>query len=96
MDIACPRETCVAKVSGTVRVPKSGAAQARRFKLKGVTAKITKGATATLRPKLSRTAQIAIRRALGRGRRITVRLTLTVSDATENRRTLTRDVKLKP
>ncbi len=95
VDVACPRETCVAKVGGTVRVPRIGAAKARLFELTGVTTKLSKGARTTLRPKLSRTAQTAIRRALGRGRRITVKLTIAVRDASENTRTLTRYVTLK-
>ncbi|MBW3653926.1 MAG: hypothetical protein KY433_10120 [Actinobacteria bacterium] len=95
VSVSCPEEACVVSASGAVSVPKIGGAQARRFKLKKLSTAITKGATARLGPKLSYAARRSIRRALARGRRITVKLTVTATDAAGNSRTLTRYVRLK-
>jgi subtilisin family serine protease len=95
VSISCATEACIAKVRGVVRVPRIGPAKARLFKLGTVTTAITKGALDTLRVKLSQAARRAIRRALGRGRRITVKLTATTTDVSANSRTLTRHVELK-
>jgi uncharacterized protein YkwD len=93
--VSCPSEACTANVGGTVGVPKLGAARSRLYKLENVTASIAKAGRAGLSPALSSPARRAIRRALRRGRRITVSLKITVSDAARNTRTLKRQIKLR-
>lgn len=93
--VSCAREACRVKASGSVRVPRTGRARPRLFKLTNVTATLSKAGRATLKPRLSLVARTAIRRALRRGRRITVSLKITVSDAAGNTRTLARQVRLK-
>jgi len=79
--ITCPAEPCAAAAAGTVRVPKVGTHKAKTYKLTAAAAQIAKGATATLKPRLSKSARGAIRRALHRGRKITVKLTIAVGDS---------------
>lgn len=95
VSVFCPTQTCVASVSGSISVPKLGTRQARLFKLKQVTTMIAKGETATLRPALGSMARTSIRRALGRGRPITVKMTITATYAAGNSRTVTRRVQLR-
>ena len=93
--VSCPDEACLARASGTVRVPKVGRTRAKRYKLRTVKADIAKAEGAELRPALSNAARRAIRRALRRGRPVIIRLRITVADVTGNTRTLTRQVKLR-
>jgi len=93
--VRCSDEACRATATGSVQVPRIGAAKSRRFTLTKAVRGIGKGPTATLAPKLSYPARVAIRRALRRHRRITVRLRVKVADAANNARTLTRQVKLR-
>jgi len=95
VNISCLDEGCVANASGTVRVPKIGATRAKLYKITKVTGVVPKGGTATVNPKLSNAARKAIKRALRRGRRITAKLEITVTDASGNARMLKRQVKLK-
>ena len=93
--VSCTSEPCRASAAGSVRVPRIGAARTRLFRLARASAAIAQGRTVTLRPKLSRAARTAIRRALRRGRRIVVTLNVSAVDAAANRRTLTRRVRLR-
>ena len=95
VSVSCPTQTCVASVSGSISVPKLGTTRARLFKLKKVTTVITKGETATLRPELTYMARTSIRHALGRGRPITVKMTITATHAAGNSQRVTRRVHLK-
>jgi len=83
----------LATANGTVRVPSP--AKAIVYTLKKQARPIAKGATATLRQKLSAPTRRAIRRALRRGRPVTVKVRITVADAAENVRTLKRQVELR-
>jgi hypothetical protein len=85
----------MATVSGTVRVPRIGAAKSKRYKLTKVSGTITKGGRITFKPKLSSAARKAIKQALRRGRRITVDLKVTVADRIGNTTTLARKIRLR-
>jgi hypothetical protein len=93
--VSCTSEPCRATAVGSVRVPRIGAARSKLFRLVRASAAIAQGRTVTLRPKLSRAARTAIRRALRRGRRIVVTLDVSAVDTAGNRRTLTRRVRLR-
>ena len=92
--VLCRNEACRAIAGGSVRVPRPGA-RAKRYRLKKAKASIAKGHKVTLRPKLSRRARKAIKRALLQRRRVVVRLKVTVTDKVSNKRTLGRRVRLK-
>ena len=96
MAVSCPDEPCRATGGGTVRVPNVRAAAAKLYRLKSATAVIAKGGKATLRPKLPRAARRAIKRTLRRGRRVIVKLSVTIIDAAGNKRTLARRITLRP
>ena len=96
VSVSCPNEACRADAGGTVRVPKIGAASARLFKLAKVTTAIAPGERGSLRPRLSYAARVAIGRALRRGRRVTASLKITLADAAGNKKTLARQVRLRP
>ena len=93
--VACPAEACRATARATVRVPRIGATKARSYALKAVAIGLRKGVTTTLRPQLSSVARTAIRRALRRGRIVTVNAAVTVADAAGNGRTLKRQIRLR-
>jgi subtilisin family serine protease len=93
--VSCPDEACVVTAGGTVRVPTIGAMNAKAYKLKKTATAVTKGGKAMLAATLPSAAQAAIKRALRRGLRITVKLEITTADAAGNSTTLARQVKLK-
>jgi hypothetical protein len=93
--VSCPAEACRATAAGSVRVPRIGARPSRLYRLTKVTVAIPRAGAATLRPKLSLTARTAIRGALRRRRAVYVQLSVTAVDAAQNKRTLTRRVRLK-
>lgn len=93
--VLCRNESCRATAAGTVRVPQVGSARTKRYRLKKATAYIAKGRKPTLRPRLSKAARRAIKRALRARRRIIVKLRVTVVDKAGNKRTLGRRVRLK-
>jgi len=95
VSISCSDEACKATASGTVLVPKAGRIKAKTYKLAALTKSIAKGAKATARLKLNATPRAAIKRALKRGKRVVVKFTVRIADASGNTRTLTRQVKLK-
>jgi hypothetical protein len=91
--VACPDEACTARATGRVSVP--GPSAARRFKLRGATATVLSGGTATLKLKLPRAATAAIKLALGRKAKVTAQLTVSVLDAAGNRTTKRRKIALQ-
>ncbi len=95
MRVSCPIEACRATARGTVRVPRIGRAPAKRYSLKAATAAIPKGGKTTLRPKLFRAAHRASRRALRAGRRVYVKLRVTVADQAGNKTSRQRRVRLR-
>lgn len=93
--VSCADEALHAQAGGTVLVPRVGTTKAKLYKLEKVTAAVAQGGAAKLGPSLSSAARRAIGGALRRGRRITVRLKVTVADGAGNSRTLSRRVKLR-
>jgi hypothetical protein len=93
--ISCPEETCSATATGTVRVPRLGRTRAKTYRLKARTTRIAKATKVTVRLKLSDRARVAITRALRAGKRIVLKLGVSVADRTGNVRRLTRQVTLK-
>ena len=91
--VACPTEDCTATASGSLSAPEVAAA--RRFKLRRASLPITKGSKARLRLKLSKTARRAAKRALRKGRRIAVKIKVTVRDSAGNTTTKRRTIRLK-
>jgi hypothetical protein len=95
VSVACPDEPCRATAGGTVRVSGNGTARARTYRLRKVTRAIAGGATAKLNPKLSKAARRAIGRALRHGKRAVATIEVSIVDASGNRRTLKRLVRLR-
>jgi hypothetical protein len=93
--VACPVEACKATVSATVRVPRLGRTAAKAYRLKTVTRAIAKGAKPKIALRVTTTSSRAARRALRLGKRVIARFRITVADAAANKKTLTRDVRLK-
>ena len=90
--VTCPAEACVAEGSGSVRAP---TVAARTYALTRVRKTIRKGGTAQLRLRLSKTGRDGAERALRRGRKVRAAVTVTLTDAAGNRRTLRRTITLK-
>jgi hypothetical protein len=90
VNVSCPDEACTAVAGGTVNVP--GAAKV--YTLKRATARILKGGRATLKLKVSRKAQTAIKNALRNKKKVKAKITVTVTDAAGNKTTKTRTIKL--
>lgn len=93
--VACADEPCVASARGTVKVPRVGAVRAKTYKTKKITKPIAKGASVKIKLGLFRAARTAMQRALRRGKRVTMKLTIAVTDAVGNTKKLTRRVKLR-
>ena len=68
---------------------------ASHLELRKTSLPITKGAEARLRLKLSKTARRAAKRALQKGRRIAVKIKVTVRDSAGNTITKRRTIRLK-
>jgi hypothetical protein len=77
-----------------VQIAKRGAIKARTLVLTKLARRLGKGGSATFTLKLGRTARSAIARALRGGAAVQARITVTVTDAAGNARTLVRS-KLK-
>ena len=90
--VACLDESCQAAASAGVSVPIEAA---KRFQLKRANAAIPQGGSKKLKLKLSRKARKAIRAALRKGRKVRVKVKVTLTDAAGNQRVLRRTVKLK-
>ncbi len=95
VSVTCLNEACLAAPNGRVRVPKVRSAKPKMRTLTGASRVVAKGAKVKFKLKLKRATRTAIKRALLRRKRVTVRVQVTVADAARNSRTLTRRVKLK-
>ncbi|MEA2360274.1 MAG: hypothetical protein QOI62_3534 [Solirubrobacteraceae bacterium] len=94
--VACD-EPCAVRASGRVLVARARAAATRppALRTRPAKASLAPGATRTLRLRLSRATRAQIVRALRRpGRRATVRVTITATDAARNARTDVRRVRI--
>lgn len=88
--VACPSEACVAGATGTVNVP----AASRVYRLRRASAAVPRGGKATLRLKISKRAQRAIRRALRKRKRVRAKVVVTARDGAGNIVTKTRRIRL--
>lgn len=95
VSVSCAGEPCRVKAGGSIRVPKRGAVSAKTYKLQAVSRQLAQGEKVIFKPRLTASARSAIRRALKAGKKIVVKLEVQVSDGAGNRRTLTRQVRLK-
>lgn len=86
--VTCTSEPCTVAASGTIK----GAG--KTIKLAKVTKALAVGAKATLRLKLSSSAQRAIAKALGKRKTVTARIKVVATDAAGNRATANRTIKL--
>jgi hypothetical protein len=93
--VSCPHEPCKATARGTLRVPRLRRARAATFKPAARTTTIAKGMRVQVRLKLRRDARAAITRALRAGRRIILKLNVSVADKAGNIRPRTRQVMLR-
>jgi len=93
--VACPVEACSATVSATVRVPRLGATRAKAYKLKTLKRSIARGAKRKIALRVTASSSRAARRALRLRKRVIVRFKITTADAAGNKKTRTRDVRLK-
>ena len=93
--VRCSSEDCTASASATVRVPKIGATKAKTYKLGTAKRSIVQGAQQRLVLRVSTATGRAVRRALKARKSVIVKLRITVADAAGNKRTLTRQVRLK-
>jgi hypothetical protein len=91
VEAACPLEACVAVARGALSLPR--AARVHRFRSSAT--QIPGGGKAKLKLRVGSRARRAIRRALARHRRLTVRITVTATDAADNASTARRTVALK-
>ena len=80
--VGCPDEACFVVARGSVSVQ---GRRARPFRLKRASARLLPGGSAWLEPRLGRRALVAARRALRRGRRVEVRITVAAVDEAGNR-----------
>ena len=78
-----------------MRLPKIGVTRAKKYKLLTARRSIRQGAQERLVLRVSTATGRAIRRALRARKRVIVNLRITVADAAGNKRTLTRQVRLK-
>jgi putative cell wall-binding protein len=93
--VSCTSEPCKAVASATVTVPKIGKIAGKTFKLPSITAQLDKGAKRTFRLKIAASTRARILQALKKRKSVSARLTVVVSDAAGNKRTLTRTVRFK-
>jgi hypothetical protein len=80
--VGCPDEACLVVARGSVSVQ---GRRVRPFRLKRASARLLPGGSARLEPRLGRRALEAARRALRRGRRVEVRITVAAVDGAGNR-----------
>ena len=93
--VACPVEACSATVSATVRVPRLGRTKAKVYRLKTLKRSIAKGTKRKIALRMTTTSTRAARRALRLRKRVLVRFRITTADVVGNKKTRTRDVRLK-
>jgi hypothetical protein len=80
--VGCRDEPCLVVAGGRVAVQGT---RAGPFRLKRASARLLRGGSARLEPRLGRRALEAVRRALRSGRRVEVRVTVSAIDAAGNR-----------
>lgn len=73
-----------------------GGLLARIYNFKAVRRKVTGGVLTTLRPRLSAKHKRALKRALGRGKRLRARVTITATDRSGNSSTRHATIRLRP
>jgi hypothetical protein len=93
--VSCPAEPCVAKIQGTVRVPRVRRAKATTYRLKAVTKRIATGKKARVTFVLSSARRSKIRRAINARKRVVVKLVVIATDAAGNATRRNRQVRLK-
>jgi len=93
--VTCRSEPCTARLGAKSRVPKRGKVKAKTFTFSSATVKLSKGDKRTVRLKVSKSARLAILRALRARKSVSATLTATLSDAAGNKRTLTRTVRFR-
>ncbi len=95
--VACTlREPGACRAIVTVTIPRTRRTARKVYRLPAVTRSAAAGSRQTLRPRLSSSAVLAIRRALARGVRVTASLMVTATDAAGNRSVAERrTVRLK-
>lgn len=91
VEAACPLEACVAVARGALSLPR--AARVHRFRSSA--RQIPSGGRAKLKLRVGSGARHAIRHAVASRRRLTVRVTVTATDAAGNASTAKRTVTLK-
>jgi hypothetical protein len=93
--VVCWNERCQASAQAVLHVPHTAATRAATYRTAPRPKTIARGAAATLKLRLSRAARGAGIRALKRGRRVVLRLSVRVADGAGNARTLTRRIALR-
>jgi dipeptidyl aminopeptidase/acylaminoacyl peptidase len=79
--VGCGAVGCRAKASGKLSVPRTRSTRKRTYSLRSAKRLIAAGRTATLHLRLTRNAVLKARKALKKGRRSTVRIGVTSTDA---------------
>jgi len=93
--VSCTSEPCKMVASASTAVPKIGKLAGKTFKLSSVTAQLAKGAKRKVSLKIAALTRVRILKALTKRKVVSARLTVVVSDAAGNKRTLTRTVRFK-
>lgn len=88
--VSCPTEPCAASAAGSISVSNAS----KLFRVKSASVQIAKGASATLKLKLSSKARKAIRKALGKGKKVRAKITVTATN-TAGTTTAKKTIKLK-
>ena len=88
-------EACIATPSGTLTVPVVTARGKKKFTLKGATVTVGAGAKATLRLKVPKKAKKAATAALKAGKKVTAKVSVVITDAAGNKRTVSTTLKLR-
>jgi hypothetical protein len=94
VQVRCIDEACRAVARAAVAVPRPGARKAWTYAARPARASVAAGRRATLSIRLPRALRVAAARALRARRKLTARVTVVVSDAAANRRTLRTSVAL--
>ena len=96
IEVTCFDEACGAVARATVGLPKVGARRARTYASAPARRSIASGARARIVIRLPRSLAVAGARASRAGRSVRARVSVVVTDAAGNRRTLTRHIVLTP
>ena len=93
--VTCRSEPCTARLGAKSTVPKRGRVKAKTFTFSSAKVTLKKGVKRTVRLKLSKSARLAILRALRARKTVSATLTATLSDTAGNTRTLKRTVRFR-